>query len=156
MVDVDTQAQEKFSEIWGWRIRVGDWFSGTFTPVPVQQVWYKMHPAIGKGYAKGAMFTSVLTDIEWTKKPNKLVKEFLEHGKPDKLSIHFNLDLFSRDTTWGNFSWGRITGAIGVSGKKAPPFFVGGGRTMRSRHKNVQNVPFVVDNLHNRYVQHTF
>ena len=113
-----------------------------------------MDPAFGGSHAYGAVYTSVLTNIDWNDKENELVKAFLKYD-PERLSIHFNVDLYTKNSTWANFTWGRITGAIGVCGKKAPPFFVGRSRMMRTRHENVQNAPFVVDNFHNRYVQHT-
>lgn len=112
-----------------------------------------MDPAFGGSHAYGAVYTSVLTNIDWNDTENELVKAFLEYN-PERLSIHFNVDLYTVDNTWANFTWGRLTGAIGVSGKEAPPFFVGRGRMMRTKDKNVYDAPFVVDNIENRYEQY--
>ena len=73
-----------------------------------------------------------------------MVKE-LKTYNPTKLSIHFNIDLYTPDSKWSNFTWGRIVGAIGVAGKSAPPFSVGRGRLMWSLDSTVQNAPFMVD-----------
>lgn len=150
MVDLDTQAQS-FAEIWGWRIRVGDWFSGDFTAFPFQQIWSKM-PAASGDLSFGAVYTSVLTNISWINKDNAFVKE-IQDQKAERLSIHLNIDSFSKDRTSPNYTWGRVTGTIGISGSNAPPSFVGRGRVLRTKDKRVQNAPFIVDYNHDRQVQ---
>lgn len=114
-----------------------------------------MHPSSGNDRAFGASYTSVLTNITWIDKDNEFVKALLEY-KPERLSIHFNVDLFTGERKWSNFTWGRITGAIGVSGNKTSPFFIGRGRMMRTRDANAQSAPFIVDNLYKKYEQHPF
>ena len=143
LVDLDSQAQY-FSEIWGWRLKVGKMFAGDFTPVPFQKMWRKMKAGSSDSHALGAIYTSVLSNIEWINETEPIVKD-LRASNPAKLSIHFNVDLFSSESKWSNLSWGRIVGAIGVAGERAPPFSVGQGRMMWSLDETVQDTPFLVD-----------
>ena len=61
MVDLDTEAQ-LFSQIWGWRIRVKDFFSADFSPVPFQYIWKKTVNYQGGDHSYGAAYQSVLSE----------------------------------------------------------------------------------------------
>ena len=149
MVDLDVQAQS-FAEIWGWGVRVGNWFEGDFLPSPFQFPWLKMGPGHDTEDGYGAAYTSVLTNITWLDKENDFVKDVLKY-KPERLSIHFNMERYTKDPASSNFTWGHVTGVIGVGGGLSPPFFVGHGRMLRPRVEGVQSAPFVVDTWHRRY-----
>lgn len=62
LVDLDPEAQ-LFSEIWGWRIRVGNLFSADYTPVPFQYIWKKMVTRRRGDSTLGAAYQSVLSNI---------------------------------------------------------------------------------------------
>jgi hypothetical protein len=114
MVDLDTQAQ-LFSEIWGWRIRIGDFFSADFTPVPLQYLWTKVSDSSGDN-SFGAAYQSVLSNIRWIDtKSSPLIKEWRKTMKNSnidskKLSIRFNVDMYESDSGKSTFTYGRITG----------------------------------------------
>ncbi|XP_068752704.1 uncharacterized protein [Montipora capricornis] len=151
LVDLDTEAQ-LFSEIWGWRIRIGDFFSADFTPVPFQYIWKKMVNQTGGDHTLAAAYQSVLNNIRWIKNEkgdSPFVTELrnsMEDNNIDfnRLSIRLNVDMFEDHSSKDNFTTGRITGTIGLMGIKSPPFFTHG-RMMRSLSDQVQNAPFYVD-----------
>ena len=62
-MDLDTQAQF-VSEIWGWKIRVGNYFSGYFNPVPFKYMWSKMPDKAGMPGLE-AVYQSELIDVKW-------------------------------------------------------------------------------------------
>ena len=111
MVDLDTQAQ-RFSEIWGWRLQIGDFFSADYTPVPFQYAWSKL--TCGGGNASiGTVYQSVLSNIQWMDNSNRspFIKQLQDTMKndnieSDKLSIRFNVDLY------GLLTEPEITGRI--------------------------------------------
>ncbi|KXJ05087.1 hypothetical protein AC249_AIPGENE14166, partial [Exaiptasia diaphana] len=145
-VDLDPQAQF-FAKIWGWKLRIGDFFSADFTPTPSQYFWPKMID----GDSEGAVFQSVLTGLTWIH--DKATSPFIEEWKKemnkrnvhsDKLSIRFNVDMYEDDFKKSTFTYGRITGTIGLMGVKSPPFF-SHGRMLHRQSPNVQSAPFIVD-----------
>lgn len=117
MVDLDTEAQT-FSEIWGWRIRIGNLFSADYTPVPFQYMWEKMATNRGGDSNLGAVYQSVLSNIRWIDNGNgspfiKQLQNAMSNQcdiTSDKLSIRFNVDIYQRNYEKNNFATGRITG----------------------------------------------
>ena len=116
MVDLDTEAQ-LFSEIWGWRIRIGDFFSADFSPVPFQYIWKKLVNYQGGDHGYGAAYQSVLSNIRWIENQVnstfiKQLREIMNNSniESSKLSIRFNVDMYENDHTAENFTTGRITG----------------------------------------------
>ena len=119
LVDLDSEAQ-LFSEIWGWRFRIGDYFSADYTPVPFQYIWSKMNFSGGDS-TYGAAYQSVLSNIRWIENKNGLdspfvakIREAMKNDNIDasKLSIRFNVDLYQTDNAKNNFTMGRITGTL--------------------------------------------
>ena len=118
MVDLDSQAQ-LFSEIWGWRIRIGDLFSADFTPVPFQYIWPKMKTMRYLDSPYGAVYQSVLSNIRWIDngQGSPLIKQLQKamnnvNIDSEKLSIRLNIDMYHRDYNKENFTMGRITGMV--------------------------------------------
>lgn len=117
LVDLDTQAQ-MFSEIWGWRIRVGNLFSADYTPVPFQYLWKKVAETPQFGSPFGAAYQSVLTNISWI--DNESTSPFIQQLRKamdnenisDTLSIRLNVDIYQKNFEKDNFTTGRITGKI--------------------------------------------
>ena len=118
-MDLDTEAQ-LFSEIWGWRIRIGDFFSADFTPVPFQYIWKKMVNQTGGDHTLAAAYQSVLNNIRWIKNEkgdSPFVTELrnsMEDNNIDfnRLSIRLNVDMFEDHSSKDNFTTGRITGSL--------------------------------------------
>ena len=113
-MDLDPQEQ-LVSEIWGWKIRVGNYFSGYFNPVPFKYLWPKMYG--GRGV--GAVYQSELLDVEWNQSPSssdffKQLKEAMENDNINshKLSMRFNVDMYVGHSEQSNFTTGRISGLM--------------------------------------------
>ncbi len=119
MVDLDTEAQF-FPEIWGWRIRIGNFFSADYTPVPVQYFWQKMIVnKQGRDEAFGAAYQSVLSNIRWidNEKYSPFIKQLKgamnnDNIESERLSIRFNVDMYEADSEKSTFTMGRLTGII--------------------------------------------
>ena len=112
IVDLDTQAQ-RFSEIWGWRLQIGDFFSADYTPVPFRYAWSKLTSGGENASIGGAVYQSVLSNIQWMDNSNRspFIKQLQDTMKKDniesdKLSIRFNLDLY------GLLTEPKITGRV--------------------------------------------
>jgi len=108
-----------FSEIWGWRIRIGNLFSADYTPVPFQYLWGKVTETPQFGSPVGAAYQSVLTNIRWIDNETnstfiKQLRKAMGNGNitNDKLSIRLNVDIYQRNFEKDNFTTGRITGEI--------------------------------------------
>ncbi|KAL9985886.1 hypothetical protein ACROYT_G008337, partial [Oculina patagonica] len=132
MVDLDSEAQ-LFSEIWGWRIRIGNLLSADYTPVPFQYIWTKMITNRGGDSTYGAAYQSVLSNIRWidSGKESPFIKQLQvamnnDNIDSERLSIRFNVDMYQTDSKKSTFTMGRVTGTIGLLGKKSPPFFTHG------------------------------
>ena len=115
LVDLDTQAQ-LFSEIWGWRIRIGDFFSADFTPVPFQYMWKKMVNDQRRSHTYGAAYQSVLSNIRWIQNGKSSfvskLRKAMENDNIDsnRLSIRLSMDMYQNDSSKDSFTTGRITG----------------------------------------------
>ena len=118
LTDLDPEAR-LFSEIWGWRLRLGDFFSADYSPVPFQYVWKKMVKDPRGSYTFGAAYQSVLSNIRWIQNNSdssfvtKLQKA-MENKNIDssRLSIRLTMDMYQNDSTKNSFTTGRITGTI--------------------------------------------
>ena len=115
LVDLDTQAQT-FSEIWGWRLRIGNFFSADFKPVAFQYLWAKLVEAESLSPVAAA-YQSVLYNIKWLDDTSSspLIEEWRTAMKNENindtaLSIRFNVDLYEKDSRKNSFTYGRITG----------------------------------------------
>lgn len=118
LVDLDPEAQ-LFSEIWGWRIRVGSLFSADYTPVPFQYIWKKMVNRRRGDSTLGAAYQSVLSNIRWIDTSNdspfiRQIQTSMNNDNIDgeRLSIRFNVDMYQGDYRKDNFTIGRVTGKI--------------------------------------------
>ena len=117
LLDVDPQVQS-ISEIWGWRIQIGDIFPADFTPAPSQYIWFKM-PVDELKLWSGAAFQSVLSNITWTdsRKDSPFIHQLQDAMKNDnidnkRLPIRFNVDMFQKDSRKSTFTIGRLTGTF--------------------------------------------
>jgi len=110
MVDLAPHAQVQ-SEIYGWRIKVGNFFTADYTAAPLQFLYTKMVGNVRGDQASGAAFQSELTNIKWSNDRNSTFIEELkrllntdENLDGYRLSIRFNLDLMD------DYHFGRIVG----------------------------------------------
>lgn len=120
LIDLDVQAQ-MFPEIWGWRVRIGNLFSADCTPVPFQYQWKKMTTKQNSSRVFGSAYQSVLSNIAWADSGNgsRFIKQLRramnnENIDEEKLSIRFNVDMYNDDSKERSFTYGRVTGTIGL------------------------------------------
>ena len=151
LVDLDVQYQT-VSEVYGWSIRVDEFFQGDFQRVGFQYMWGKMSSPGDAGY--GAIYQSVLTNVQfgWKTETSKFCQDFreqLEKTEKKQLSIRFNIDMYNTNDALGDFTYARIVGSIGILGFDAPPYFTHG-RLLKplTDVKSFWFAPFVYDNIH--------
>ncbi|XP_028414929.1 uncharacterized protein LOC114538017 [Dendronephthya gigantea] len=125
LVDLDVHFQDS-SAIYGWSMQVRDFFKADFQRVGFRYMWRKMKA--GHGLAVyGAAYQSVLKNVQFGNRSEdsritKYLKEHLERSDKKELSIRFNVDMYDSSSTTANFSYGRIVGSIGISGRDSPPY----------------------------------
>ena len=150
LVDLDVQYQA-VSEVYGWSIRVGEFFKGDFQRVGFQYMWKKMLSHGDSRY--GAIYQSILTNVQfgWKTETSPFCQDFrkqLEKTEKKQLSIRFNVDMYTTNDRLGNFTYARMVGSVGILGFDAPPYFTKG--RLLKPVKDVQNfwfAPFVYDNI---------
>jgi hypothetical protein len=120
LVDLDSE-QQLVSEIWGMQVRIVDGQGNTllrsdFKAAPFTDIWDR---ATGSGSSggdvtAGAMYQSVLTNVEWYDVSASPFLTALRQAAGDgTLSIKFNVDGINFDNTSPYFMCGRIVGTIG-------------------------------------------
>ena len=116
MVALDVQAQQ-FSQVWGWRIRIGTLFSADVSPVPFQYV--KATVVRGNIHTAGGVYQSVLSNIQWkhTEMNSPFIKQLQKMMKndnidSDKLSIRLNMLSFNNLIHSSNFTTGPVSGRV--------------------------------------------
>ena len=133
MVDLDCQ-QQLVSEVWGLQVRIcladgTNLLRARYEPAAFMDIWDR---AAGSGtvsgdFMAGAMYQSVLTDLEWGDVSASPFLTALKAAAGDGLlSIKFNVDGYNQDATSPNFTRGRIVGTIGPSSADEPKHFVVG------------------------------
>jgi len=134
MVDLDPE-QQMVSEIWGLQIRIclpdgTNLIRARYDTAAFMDIWDRS--AGGGGDAGGgAMYQSVLTDLEWGDLSGSPFLTALKQSAGDGLlSIKFNVDGYKMDSTSPDFTRGRIVGTIGPSSAAEPRHFVLGRQFM--------------------------
>lgn len=144
LVDLDTQAN-KFAEVWGWRILVGEYFSADYVPAPFQYRWVKSTNGSDGDTEQGAAGQSILTNINWNETAEIANSQILQKIRnATRLSIRFNMDAFNEVPYNPYFGWGRITGTIGLASTETTPF-APGQRLLKAQFDGLQDAPFILN-----------
>ncbi len=138
LVDLDSE-QQLVSEIWGLQVRIADsegntLLRGDFEPAAFADIWDR---ATGSGSAgdigAGAMYQSVLTNLQWGNVSASPFLTALQHAAGDGLlSIKFNVDGMNLNFKSPDFMCGRIVGTIGPATLAEPRHMVIGRQFMAS------------------------
>jgi hypothetical protein len=134
LVDLDPE-QQLVSMIWGLQVRLVDaagatLLTGTYRPAAFMDIWDRCPSARGDELA-GAMYQSVLTDLQWGDLSASPFLQQLQAGASDGLlSIKFNVDAFDATVGSPTFTQGRIVGTIGPATTAEPSTFVAGRQFM--------------------------
>ncbi|MEJ2768120.1 hypothetical protein [Mycetohabitans sp. B46] len=134
LVDLDPY-QQLVSEIWGLQMRITDvngntLMCGNFSPAPFLDIWDRATNESQGDQIAGAMYQSVLTNLEWGDVSNSNFLTALKNASSTQLSIKFNVDGFNMDFKSAEFACGRIVGTIGPSEKSEPRSIVIGRQFM--------------------------
>jgi hypothetical protein len=131
IVDLDSE-QQLVSEIWGLQVRVclpdgTNLLRATYETAAFSDIWDRAAGASGGDVIAGAMYQSVLTDLEWADVSASPFLTALKHAAGDGLlSIKFNVDGYNMSADSPEFTRGRIVGTIGPASKEEPRHFVVG------------------------------
>lgn len=132
LVDLDPE-QQMVSEVWGFQVFLGAkgssiGFGGDYAVAAFTDIWVR--------YAKGqpdsffgAFYQSVIAltqDIVGQADSRFLQELQTAIGQGKQLSIRFNVDGYVDDNTQPDFTFGRVTGAIGAYTPDEPQHFVAG------------------------------
>lgn len=130
IVDLDPE-QQLVSEVWGMQVRISladgtSLLRARYETAAFADIWDR---AAGGGgdIGAGAMYQSVLTDLEWGDISSSIFLKTLRQASQDGLlSIKFNVDGYNMDFNSPEFTRGRVVGSIGPSSKDEPRHFVVG------------------------------
>lgn len=125
LVDLDPE-QQLVSEIWGLQVRIADangntLLRGDYDPAAFIDIWDRATVSAGGDADAGAMYQSILTNLQWGDVSASPFLRALQAAAADGvLSIKFNVDAFNLDYTSPQFMTGRIAGTIGPAAATDP------------------------------------
>jgi hypothetical protein len=132
LVDLDPE-QQMVSEIWGLRVSLDDsgrgfLIGGDFEVAAFGDIWVRYAQGQPDSFF-GAVYQSILQNLHWKNQSGSRFLQELEQLSPKnlaerKLSIKFNVDGYNDDRSATMFTFGRITGSIGVYVSGEPVHFV--------------------------------
>jgi hypothetical protein len=132
LVDLDPE-QQLVSQIWGFELSLassthGVAFRGSFAVTPLADLWKRYRNTDSYDRGASAYFQSVLTGITWPAGlDSRVLREIAEAGSdPTRLSIRFTTDGYENRSDAADFTFGRVTGAIGPYIAGEPERFVAG------------------------------
>jgi hypothetical protein len=134
LADLDPE-QQLVSEIWGMEVRMTDsegktLLRGKYQPAAFMDIWDRAGNT-GGDIGGGAMFQSVLSELEWGDIGRSEFLQALQTAAKDGLlSIKFNVDGVNLTFNSPEFMRGRIVGTIGPATADEPRHFVLGRQFM--------------------------
>ncbi len=135
LADLDSE-QQLVSEIWGLQVRIAKadgttLLIGDFAPAAFIDIWDRSTASAGGDTIAGAMYQSVLSNLQWGDVSSSAFLTALQQTASDGvLSIKFNVDSFNMDFTSPEFMTGRIVGTIGPATLSEPQHMVIGRQFM--------------------------
>lgn len=144
LVDLDPE-QQLVSTIWGLEVRICDaaghtLLRGTYEPAAFTDIWDRATGSGGGDIGAGAMYQSVLTDLEWYDAAKSVfLTELQAAAGTGTLSIKFMVDGLNMDYNSPDFMCGRIVGTIGPALADEPQHFVLGRHFMPAPAKTPGN-----------------
>lgn len=135
LVDLDSE-QQLVSEIWGLQVRIATADGTTllladFEPAAFIDIWDRSTASSGGDTIAGAMYQSVLRNLQWSDvSASAFLTALQQAASDDVLSIKFNVDSFNLDFKSPDFMTGRIVGTIGPAASAEPQHLVVGRQFM--------------------------
>jgi hypothetical protein len=143
--------QQMVSEIWGLQVRIADTagntlMRGDFDPAAFADIWVRATGSDGDDMGAGAMYQSVLTNLQWCDvSASPFLSALRQAARTGLLSIKFNVDGFNMDNTSPDFMTGRIAGTIGPATASEPRHMVVGRQFMATPLGAINFCSAVVD-----------
>jgi hypothetical protein len=140
IVDLDPE-QQMVSEIWGMQVRIcladgANLLRARYETAAFSDIWDRSAGGGGDS-GGGAMYQSVLTDLEWGDiSSSPFLTALKRSSQNEKLSIKFNVDGYNMDSKSSEFMRGRIVGTIGPYLAGEPDHFVVGRHFMAAAGPN--------------------
>ncbi|HEY6392004.1 MAG TPA: hypothetical protein VIX89_12045 [Bryobacteraceae bacterium] len=128
LVDLDPE-QQLVSEIWGMQVRISrpdgtNVLRSHYATAAFADIWDRAQGG-GGDIGAGAMYQSVLYDLEWGDIGGSVFLRTLRDAAPHGLlSIKFNVDGYNMSFGSPDFTRGRIAGTIGPASLNEPKHFV--------------------------------
>jgi hypothetical protein len=150
LADLDSE-QQMVSEIWGLQVRIADTagntlMRGDFDPAAFADIWVRATGSDGDDMGAGAMYQSVLTNLQWCDvSASPFLSALRQAARTGLLSIKFNVDGFNMDNTSPDFMTGRIAGTIGPATASEPRHMVVGRQFMATPLGAINFCSAVVD-----------
>ncbi|NHZ41629.1 hypothetical protein [Massilia aquatica] len=126
LADLDSE-QQMVSEIWGLQVRIADaagntLLLGDYTPAAFMDIWNRATGGNSGGdNAAGAMYQSVLTNLQWGDiAGSPFLLALRGAAGSGKLSIKFNVDGINLNFGDPEFMCGRLVGTIGPAAAGEP------------------------------------
>lgn len=136
LVDLDPE-QQMVSTIFGLQVRLADpdgvtVLRSSYEPAAFIDIWDRALTSAGGDAVAGAMYQSLLTDLQWGDvSASPFLVELQRAAATDGLlSIKFNIDGINLNFASPDFMSGRIVGTIGPATKAEPRHFVIGRQFM--------------------------
>jgi hypothetical protein len=149
LVDLDSE-QQMVSQIWGLVVRLmngaEDAFAGPYAVTAFTDLWPRAKGGGGKGdMSLAAYYQSVIAPVAWGDTSfSRFLRELRAKATDGILSIKFNVDGYSTNSSSPNFTLGRIVGTIGPAYASEPQHLVIG-RQLGGTDAHVNYMPCVVD-----------
>jgi len=147
LADLDSE-QQLVSEIWGLQVRLASadgttLMRGDFAPAAFADIWDRALGSGGGDADAGAMYQSVLSNLQWGDVSSSPFLTALRQAATDGvLSIKFNVDRFNLDFTSPDFMCGRIAGTIGPAAIDEPKHLLVGRQFMAAAVQGNGNINF--------------
>lgn len=154
MVDMDPQFQMG-SALWGLRVSLTDgtteYMRGDYLAAPFRDLFFGRVQGVGGSGGASAKYTSVLENVEWTEAANASpvlsALKSASTANSNRLSVNVMTFGYITNSQSGEFTYGNITGSIGIWQKDTPRKFAMGRRfapvlTQNSPFSNSLNIGF--------------
>ncbi|MGA7730847.1 MAG: hypothetical protein WCD37_06200 [Chloroflexia bacterium] len=131
LVDLDPE-QQLVSAIWGLEVRICDengetLLRGEYETASFMDIWDRAQGGSGGDITAGAMYQSVLSNLEWGNvEQSPFLTALCETAQDGLLSIKFNVDGYNMSFSSPDFTMGRIVGTIGPATASEPRHFTVG------------------------------
>ena len=150
MVDLDPE--DMLTTIYGWQLQVENFFKADVHPTPYKYPWQKLGDGTDgmRDTYMGVTYHTFLENITWFERASsspflRALRNDMASTKSNKLSMRFHMDQYQYNCTCG-----RIVGAIGPSGLRAPLTVVHGRELEPAQEDKAKQAPFVLDRASRR------